>query len=579
MTDDTHHYCDDALKAAGIKPSDRDENLIRELAQMSELAYQRRRQEAAERLNINLKALDKIIVLCRAELQAKHTPMLYPHWTVQPAEDPVHSSHLLPLVMQRVRRHVIMTSDQALAVTLWIMFTWIHDAAAVHSPMLLVTSSEPDSGKSTLLGLIGFLARRTLLSVSITGPALFRSIEKWQPTFAIDEADEIFINNDDLREVVNSGWTRGQGVPRCDPETNEPRLYPTFCPKAIGMKGKHLRDTTLGRCIRIELQRKLPTETVEDFDHIDDAELADLRSRLARWADDHAAALKKATPEIPPGFHNRIRANWKLLFAIAETAGKDRKAEAWRAAEAIEGVRTTSELSMGVRLLAAVRPLFGPDAEQELHCMLTNEIIRRLTEDPEQPWVEYRRGKPITPRQLSDLLKPYKISSGTVHPSPDVHGWGYKRQQFEDAWRRYLDGGTGFRGSDPCIRANVDAAGTSTAFSSVREDHSARIENANLFNNHAGSHGCTDEKPLEPAPRPLCAQCRGEEGASPALHSGPGYPPEGVWLHRECARFWSLKAPAAPRAKVESTPASAGTGNGDGDPWADLDIPAYLNRQ
>jgi hypothetical protein len=59
---------------------------------------------------------------------------------------------------------------------------------------------------------------------------------------------------------------------------------------------------------------------------------------------------------------------------------------------------------------------------------------------------------------------------------------------------------------------------------------------------------------------------------------GRGYPPEGVWLHRECARFWS-PAPASPRAKVESTPASAGTGNGDVDPWADLDIPAYLNRQ
>jgi hypothetical protein len=90
-------------------------------------------------------------------------------------------------------------------------------------------------------------------------------------------------------------------------------------------------------------------------------------------------------------------------------------------------------------------------------------------------------------------------------------------------------------------------------------------------------HTCTDRFPGIPDTHPLCAQCRGEEGALPAFHSGPGYPPEGVWLH--CARFWSPKAPAAPRAKVESTLASAGTGNGDGDPWADLDIPAYLNRQ
>jgi hypothetical protein len=54
---------------------------------------------------------------------------------------------------------------------------------------LLVSSAEPNSGKSALLGVIGFLARRTLFSVSITGPALFRSIEKWGPIFVLDEND------------------------------------------------------------------------------------------------------------------------------------------------------------------------------------------------------------------------------------------------------------------------------------------------------------------------------------------------------------------------------------------------------
>jgi hypothetical protein len=117
------------------------------------------------------------------------------------------------------------------------MLTWIHEQAAVHSPILLATSAEANSGKSTLLELVGFLVRRSLLSVTISGPALFRSIEKWSPTFVLDEADTSFVKNEDLKEVINSGWTRGQSVIRCDPETNDPRAYPTFCPKAIGMKG------------------------------------------------------------------------------------------------------------------------------------------------------------------------------------------------------------------------------------------------------------------------------------------------------------------------------------------------------
>jgi hypothetical protein len=37
----------------------------------------------------------------------------------------------------------------------------------------------------------------------------------------------------------------------------------------------------------------------------------------------------------------------------------------------------------------------------------------------------------------------------------------------------------------------------------------------------------------------LCAQCHGEEGAPPTLHTGAGYPPEGIWLHKECMRFWA----------------------------------------
>jgi hypothetical protein len=91
----------------------------------------------------------------------------------------------------------------------------------------------PNSGKTTLLKLVG----------SITGPALFRSIEKWGPTIAIDEADTAFVNNDDLKDVVNSGWTRGDSVIRCDPETRETRPYSTFCPKAIGMIGRRFEGS------------------------------------------------------------------------------------------------------------------------------------------------------------------------------------------------------------------------------------------------------------------------------------------------------------------------------------------------
>jgi putative DNA primase/helicase len=540
-------FCAEALEEAGIKPDDdSDEKKIIALAELSELAYQRRRDEAAAELGIRVTVLDKVVAKKRMEMETDHIPMLYPHWTVEPSAEPLDTGILLETLVQKIRRHVVMTPDQGVAVALWIMLTWIHEPAAVHSPLLLVTSAEANSGKSTLIGIIGFLARRALLSVTITGPALFRSIEKWQPTFAIDEADTVLVNNEDLKEVINSGWTRGQNAIRCDSETNEPRPYSTFCPKAIGMKGRKLPDTTLSRAIIVEMKRKLPDEIVDDFDHIDDAELAKLRRQLARWADDYAATLGKAKSEIPPGFHNRVRANWKLLLAIAEQAGGDWKRRAWQAAGAIEKVKATFESSIGVMLLGAIRAMFAPGVE----CLLSREIIANLTADPEQPWMEYRHGKPITQKQLAGLLGQYGIISGTVHPPGLPDGKGYPRHQFDEAFDRYLtplDGNSDFETSN---RPNVESTGITADFSSVREPAPDGSKNGNLSRGHAGLDAWTDGKPENGArarsdhekgagdffPDSLrrCAQCNAPGDARGQVIEHDNH----VWLHRECQRFW-----------------------------------------
>jgi 5S rRNA maturation endonuclease (ribonuclease M5) len=478
----------DSVKASSTGS---DEEKIAELAKLSPLAYQRQRIEEAKKLGSTTKVLDALVAKKRTEFETEcAAPPLYSHWMVEPWPEPVGGAVLLDILIKKIRRHVVMSEDQAVAVALWILLAWVHETAAVHSPNLLVTSAEANSGKSTLIGIIGFLARNALISVSITGPALFRSIDKWQPTFAIDEGDTAFVDNDDLRAVVNSGWTRGQGVIRCDPDTHEPRLYSTFCPKAVAMKGRKLPDTTLSRCIIIELKRKLPKENAEEFDHLDNVELSDLRRQLARWANDNAAALRNAIPDIPPGFYNRVRANWKLLLAIAEAAGGDWKQRAWQAAGAIEQVKEGFEPSLGVRLLQAMKAMF----KQDIDCLLSKTVIAKLIEDPEQPWVEYKNGKPITQKQLAGLLGQYRIYSGTIHPDGLPDGKGYKRQQFEEVWERYLGEASGFSDSDPSNRPNADEMATSRNFSSVRKDVSDGSKNADLSLCHAGLDAWTDRK-------------------------------------------------------------------------------------
>jgi len=248
-------------------------------------------------------------------------PPLFGHWEVAPWPEEVDTDALLLSLKRRIQRHVILSNEAATVVALWVLFAWAHETAAVHSPILRVTSPEANSGKTTLLSIVAFLVPRALLCVEISEATLFRGVELWQPTIIVDEADVILVNNEPLRAVVNSGWTRGGVVPRCIGDEKTPHAFPTFCPKALGMKGRKLLDTTLSRCIDIELKRKRASESVEHFRSIDDAGLEELRQQALRWSIDNAESLKGAEPKMPAGFDNRLGDNYRLLLAIAALAG------------------------------------------------------------------------------------------------------------------------------------------------------------------------------------------------------------------------------------------------------------------
>ena len=64
---------------------------------------------------------------------------------------------------------------------------------------------EPDSGKSTLLGVLRFLVPKPFVSVEPTGPSVYRTVDREHPTLIIDEADDLFYRKSDLRAIVNAG--------------------------------------------------------------------------------------------------------------------------------------------------------------------------------------------------------------------------------------------------------------------------------------------------------------------------------------------------------------------------------------
>jgi hypothetical protein len=425
-----------------------EKELLDALAKMPKgLDSARERKRLAKEFHVSLPDIDAEIEARRT--QADSAAPLHGHWYVEPWPEPVDGDALIRDIMRKLQKHVVISHDSALAVALWVMLAWVHDEVATHSPILNVTSAEPESGKTTLLGVLSFLVPRAISSVDISRGALYRAIQRWQPSFVIDEFDDVLAAKNDndkaeLRSVINSGHTKGQGVLRCITDEHKPEMFPTFCPKAIGMVGRKMPATTLGRCVMIEVRRRKKIEPIEKFKHEDDAELNDLRSRSRRWSMDNTEALRGYAPSMPDGFENRRADNWRVQFAIADLAGEDWGDKARMAAAKLEGSSDIS--SIGVRLLADIKRIFDEDGCDSI---LSATLVARLKEDAEAPWAEWNQGKGLTQNSLAVLLGGgggrgrasrggFGIRSDTVHPSPGVQGKGFKRTQFEDVWSRYL---------------------------------------------------------------------------------------------------------------------------------------------
>ena len=180
-------------------------------------------------------------------------------------------------------------------------------------------------------------------------------------------------------------------------EEHEPRRFSTWAPKALALIGK-LPPTLHDRAIVVELARKTPGDRVE---RLTDFDGTDLRRRCLRWVEDHASEIKTSDPGIPGGTHDRAADNWAPLLAIADAAGGDWPA---RALQALAAQPDEPDDSAAVMLLADIRQFFKKGVDK----VFTADLLAYLIAIEARPWNEWRRGKPLTARQLAGLLQPFK---------------------------------------------------------------------------------------------------------------------------------------------------------------------------
>lgn len=207
------------------------------------------------------------------------------------------SPDLIGLAMARemeafFRRFLILTLDQYFVVlVLWTLFAHSHDAFGI-SPILSITSPTKRSGKTRVLEALSGVVPRALHISGPTGPAIFRAIERYNPTLLIDEGDALFPRNEGVRSILNTGFTRSSACTlRAD------RGHPTWAPKAVASIGL-LPDTLQDRAITIRMLRKQPGQQVEQLRQDELADM-DLKTGAAGWAAEHLDALSAANPAVP----------------------------------------------------------------------------------------------------------------------------------------------------------------------------------------------------------------------------------------------------------------------------------------
>jgi hypothetical protein len=446
---------------------------------------------------------------------------------------------MLTNVYDFLGRFVAYPSEHArVAHALWIVHTHLMDRWE-STPRLALLSPEPASGKTRALEITELLVPNPVSAVNVSPAYLFRKVGNEEGvTILFDEIDTVFgpkaKENEEIRGLLNAGHRRGAVAGRCVVHGKQvvTEEIPAYAPVALAGLG-WLPDTILSRSVIIRMRRRSQGEKVEQFRRrIHERQGHQVRALIQQWAQE----AEIAWPELPPEIQDRDADVWEPLIAIADAVGGEWPPRARVAAVTLVAASKEIDPSLGIRLLADLRTVFG-DREQ----MTTREVLQALNGLDEAPWGDLK-GKPLDERGLARRLKQYSIKSKNLNLGGYDRPKGYDRDDLYDAWNRYLP-------APPPSETTATSATSATEPGLWAEkvadvaDSSEKVADAPQKNGNGMSDVAevADVADLSAHASRVCAQC----GAGPSSTPRGDLPTHklgGIWLHDSCRRFWSPRA-------------------------------------
>lgn len=398
---------------------------VKAIANLDLLERELERNKIALKFDVRKSVIDEYI---KKFINKKETETPEIVEKLEPWEGTVDGSILLNSLSMEISTHVILPTGAADAIAAWVLLTYCPNAFRI-LPILGITSPVKRCGKTTLLEVLQSLVNKGLAASNISPAAVFRTIDKHHPTLLIDEADTFLKDNDELRGVLNSGHTKKTAfVVRINGDTLEPVKFSTWGSKVIAMIGA-LPETLADRSIIVPLRRKMGEERSKSLSLQFETDCLDLRQKCQRWANDNINELTTARPHVPQTGNDRQTDNWTPLFAIASLVGGG-----WpeKLEKSMLKMLNVTDDNIGALLLEDIQSIFNSNDR-----IFSDDLIESLKGKTERPWIDWNRGKGLTPNGLARLLNPFGIKSKNMRINGNLRK-GYSLESFKESFSRYL---------------------------------------------------------------------------------------------------------------------------------------------
>lgn len=338
-------------------------------------------------------------------------------------------------------------SEYSLPLALWIIHTFCFPSFDA-VPYLIITAATRRAGKSRLGEMIAACCSNPESGTAMTGYTLFRIIQETHPTIIFDEAESLSNEQvNTMRQVINSGYRRGQTIPR-EAKGGVIVRYDTFCPKVFILIGSTY-DTLRDRSIQIVMQRG---EARKDFRfatvHEEGGVLREVISEAVKM---HAGDIEHAYSQSIGGLsflQDRDEEIWTSLFSIAKVFCPDRIVDLQRIAsdicaektmdptkytESEQDENTAASMEYGRKALVDMWQVFVQKGAKTSIPSL--DMLAFMKEIPTAPWRKYR-GEGLSYENLANLVqrfgvKPMRGRNGNGRSAPSCRV--YLRKQVEAA--------------------------------------------------------------------------------------------------------------------------------------------------